>query len=378
MTVKAILWTYEKRTDGTADVKIYTYPPKRYHSTGIKLKPKDWDGKKGRVRRTHPNYLAMNAKIEHLLITHEAELYAGVVGKGSLLKFLELYIEEIDKGLHPIKQGTRKNYQSTYSRLSQYCQWTGQKDFTFNDCDLNWYAEFCRWLVDHGRCKSAGLLKHAKILKKVFRVSEERNLHTNRDYKRFKATRTTTEKIYLRQEEIEKLEKLDLSDSPHLARERDRFLVSYYLLMRYGDSVRIHRSMAYEENGNWFLRYQSEKTNVPVVIPIKPACRHILERHNWDMGQDTNQEANRHIKQVAAMAGINEPGQEGDRRGPKWKFVTTHTARRSGATNMALQGVSVATIAKLGGWNRIATLKAYLRASGKDVARAAVDLDFFR
>ncbi|HMQ59190.1 MAG TPA: tyrosine-type recombinase/integrase [Flavilitoribacter sp.] len=41
---------------------------------------------------------------------------------------------------------------------------------------------------------------------------------------------------------------------------------------------------------------------------------------------------------------------ERKKTGPKWSFVTTHTARRSAATNLYLQGVSLKMIAELGGW----------------------------
>ena len=78
------------------------------------------------------------------------------------------------------------------------------------------------------------------------------------------------------------------------------------------------------------------------------------------------------------MAGIHTSANEGDRSGPKWKFVTTHTARRSAATHLALQGVNLKIIADLGGWEKIETLRSYLRASGLDSAEVAKDLDFFQ
>ena len=78
------------------------------------------------------------------------------------------------------------------------------------------------------------------------------------------------------------------------------------------------------------------------------------------------------------MAGIDEMVSEGPKRALKWKFVTTHTARRSAATNLYLQGVSLKMIADLGGWGDEGTLRVYLRASGLDTALVAKDLGFFR
>mgnify|MGYP006992464260 CR=1 FL=1 len=45
---------------------------------------------------------------------------------------------------------------------------------------------------------------------------------------------------------------------------------------------------------------------------------------------------------------------------------------------LAMQGVPLDFIAKLGGWKKLETLKKYLLASGLDVAMVAAEYDFFR
>lgn len=78
------------------------------------------------------------------------------------------------------------------------------------------------------------------------------------------------------------------------------------------------------------------------------------------------------------MARINMPVQENGVKGPKANFVRTHTARRSAATNLAMQGVPLDFIAKLGGWKKLEVLKKYLLASGLDVAKVVAEYEFFR
>lgn len=58
-------------------------------------------------------------------------------------------------------------------------------------------------------------------------------------------------------------------------------------------------------------------------------------------------------------------------------LVSTHTARRSAATNLVLDGVNFKTVADLGGWHRLETLQIYLRCSGLDTAIVAKDIAFF-
>ncbi|WP_373548403.1 tyrosine-type recombinase/integrase [Haliscomenobacter sp.] len=52
--------------------------------------------------------------------------------------------------------------------------------------------------------------------------------------------------------------------------------------------------------------------------------------------------------------------------------------RPSAATNLAMQGVPLDFIAKLGGWKKLETLKKYLLASELDGALVIVEYEFFR
>ena len=79
-----------------------------------------------------------------------------------------------------------------------------------------------------------------------------------------------------------------------------------------------------------------------------------------------------------AIAGINDEVHRGDKLSPKRNFITFHTARRSGTTNLYLSGVCTNLIADLGGWTNEKTLKVSLRASGLDSAYMASDLEFFK
>jgi integrase len=79
----------------------------------------------------------------------------------------------------------------------------------------------------------------------------------------------------------------------------------------------------------------------------------LLEKVDYKLDFSANQIANRQIKYVAAMAGINDGVRRGNELSPKSNFVTFHTARRSAATNLYLSGVSTKLIADLGGYHQI-------------------------
>lgn len=76
---------------------------------------------------------------------------------------------------------------------------------------------------------------------------------------------------------------------------------------------------------------------------------------------------------IAARAGI-----DGDVNAePKWALVTTHTARRSAATNLWLAGVPLPEIMQMGGWKTEHQMKRYLVASGIELAKVSAGRAFF-
>lgn len=148
--------------------------------------------------------------------------------------------------------------------------------------------------------------------------------------------------------------------------------------MCYSDSVRICKEWVFTRDGNKFLKYDSKKTGNEVILPIKPKAWKLLQKYNYDLSGDSNQEANRKLKIIGAMAGIVDVVKEGEKEGPKCSFMASHTARRSAATQMYLQGVSIKMIADLGGWKDFDNLKLYLRSSMMDAAVTAQGLEFFK
>ncbi len=389
MNFRKILW-YKPRQDGTRDIKIYAYcdGQKKYFSTGLKVKEEDWNSKSGAVKKTHPLSLAYNARINNLYRRIEEHVLSGGTldnfeaeedkGKFHLVKFLTEFIDEGNKGLLGLTSGTLNNYRSALNRLELYESIKGKR-LTFNDITADFEREFASFLQQYADCSLPGISKHMKILKRVMAVAQERKLHHNEAYKKYKVHRTTkTNKIYLTEEEIAVLESLDLSGQPTLEVERDRFLVAYYFMQRFSDVTSLSRDNFFERKGRKFVRYKSQKTGQEAILPASQKAIDILERYDYNMNFSSNQQANRELKNICALAGINQTVAQGDQVLPKSRLVTTHTARRSAATNLYLEGASLKMIADLGGWENTETLRVYLRASGLDSARLAQDLDFFK
>jgi site-specific recombinase XerD len=380
MTVRATLWKYKPRRDGSCNIKLYIQDKgkKRYQKTDYHAHPKEWDDRRGRLKRNSPLATRINAILSRL----EAEVKNEIVGVDiSLITFIEKYIDDCQSGREDLAVNTWKRYCAHLNHLNTYMKIRELTSINFSDIDLNFYADFTGYLRKNG-CGASGVANHVKIIKKFMQMGLDRKLHSNTTFKAkaFHAERVVPrDKIYLSQTEIMAIAGLDLHSLPGLEKERDRFLVSYYMVMRFGDSIRITEANITQQGPHTYYKNIAEKTGVVSFIPVKPAALELLKRNNYDLSGDTNQEANRKLKTIAAMAGIlMNMAEPGGGQIPKSSMVTTHTARRSAATNLLLSGVPLSEIMQLGGWKNEATLRQYLLAGGIKLAQLSAGRAFFQ
>ena len=104
------------------------------------------------------------------------------------------------------------------------------------------------------------------------------------------------------------------------------------------------------------LVYVSQKTHIKSEIPLAPAVRRILEENerNGLSGKTVSDPTfNAALRGICRAAGINEEMklyQAGEMcEGQKWQFISSHTARRSFATNLYLRGADMCSITMLMG-----------------------------
>lgn len=155
-------------------------------------------------------------------------------------------------------------------------------------------------------------------------------------------------KIYLDESELQRIE---LGKGVHT--ERQRFVLNVFLVCAY-TGLRVSDAMALTpENivdGN--LHYVAGKTKKAGAMPLKAGLE---ERIAWIAGHRdqtvTLKSYNEAVRRICRDAGICQEvvvlkaGRE--QRGPKWKFVSSHTARVSTASCLNKRGVSVGDICKI-------------------------------
>ena len=189
--------------------------------------------------------------------------------------------------------------------------------------------------------------------------------------------------VYLTIDELERLNALT-KISKEAQACRDRFLLGCFTALRISD----YRALSVKENftGN-FIHVKTRKTGEPVIIPVHPIINDILKRNDNTIPPIPSQQAfGATIKRICKKAGITQPvlwertvGKKIVRkRIPKYKLVSSHTARRSGATNMYLAGIPTARIMLLTGHKTEQAFFKYIRIEKEENAKILLEHEFFR
>ena len=231
--------------------------------------------------------------------------------------------------------------------------------------------------------------KHISTLKIILNAAKDAGINTNLQYKssKFATLIEDIEKIYLTENELERIYALDLSGTKSLERVRDVFLIACYTCLRFEDFTHIKPEHVYTNDKGTFLKINTSKTGELVVLPMHWIVSAILEKYNFNLPRSiSNQKMNDYVKIIGEKAEIKElvsitkfeGGLKVTKTSPKYKLISSHTARRSGATNMYLAGIPAISIMKITGHRTEQAFMRYIQMSQEDNANKLIDHPFFR
>ena len=162
-------------------------------------------------------------------------------------------------------------------------------------------------------------------------------------HKELKAKRVPSEQVVLTADEISRIERY----KPKTEKEKwvkAQFLCEYYCLARSSDI----QQLTPENIQGDFITYVSQKTMVATTVPMHKNFPKYFKQRGKTLDRAS---FNRIIKRICKNCGIDDEvklfyhGKTQVRK--KYELVGSHTARRSGATELARRGVPIATISKM-------------------------------
>jgi len=240
---------------------------------------------------------------------------------------------------------------------------------TFETIGKDFYIKFTDYLQDlHLKPNTIG--SHIKRLKRLMNEALEDNLTSNQNHHKrdFKVIKEDVDTVYLTENEIKALYEMPLEiDSKR--KIRDIFVLMCYTGLRHSDWSKVSSDNIHD--GKLYVRTQ--KTNEPIIIPIKPLVSEILERYGT-IQVPTLQKTNDAIRWIGEKAYDNKLGTVNLK---KWLQIRTHTVRRSFATNAYLAGIPMHDIMQITGHRTTASFLRYIRVTKLETAEKLKDHPFF-
>ena len=364
-------------------------------SLQLKEDPATFDKENYVFLKTNPFYKTLNARLSFIKSKLELLIRDAEVTNESLLEFRAKVVEAINVNApakvekpdesrlflpYFQKWAREENTKHKYNRYKTYTynvlvEYADGKNPTFDDIDYAFCESLIEWMSDtKGFCANTRG-SHIKFLKAAMNEAYKNKLHQNEDFRTFRKEVAQVDTVYLTNEEVTKIAELPLCGTHAVA--RDVFVVGCHTGMRFSDYSRL--SMEHISDG--VIHFITQKTTAPVDIPAHPRVLKILEKYNGRMPDIAPQKLNALIKDVCKEAGVRDIVMV--RKGgtqtkhEKWELVSSHTARRTGLTNMYKAGIPTYRCMMISGHKTEHVFLTYLRITQEENAEFLKSNPFF-
>tara|TARA_R110000764_G_scaffold182068_1_gene268002 strand:- start:200 stop:1558 length:1359 start_codon:yes stop_codon:yes gene_type:complete len=260
----------------------------------------------------------------------------------------------------------------------------------YKDITMDWYYNFMDFLNSKGYTPNYKG-KIVKDITTVLNLANEKGYSTNKVHKNknFKKVQVKTFHTYLNDYEIEQLYSYDFKAKENFERVRDLFVIACRTGLRISDFKRIKKDhiikskLQVVEAGKTieiereFLRVFTQKSEKEVDIPLHSNVAEILLKYDFNLPKISDQKFNERIKEVCEKAGINEPCIYNETKGnlttrkeqPKYELISSHTGRRSFATNHYKQGFPMLSIMAITGHSKVKDFMNYIVLDANEHAK---------
>ena len=306
-----------------------------------------------------------------------------IISKEKDMRFINYINKHIEGNIGIKKQATIIQYKYCLSVIKGYEQRKKSK-LTFDNIDLDFYNDFLKYCTTELKLSTNSIGKLIKNIKMWMGVAYEQKMHTNTQYasKLFKKPTEETDAVYLSEEEILKI-RYTLMPNRHLENVRDIFVLACYTGVRSQDYPKLNYKNL---NGDKMLKIWTEKTQEEVVIPLHPIAMGILEKYNGELNIISSQKFNQYLKDVCKLAGLKEKvslsktiaGKRVTNTLPKYMLISSHTARRSFATNAYKAGMSSIAIMAITGHKSEKVFLNYIKVTKEEHAKLTSQHLFFK
>ena len=245
---------------------------------------------------------------------------------------------------------------------------------TFEFFDERGLNDYVGYLRDVKEMRNTTIGKQLSFLKWFLRWAFKKGVHQNNAYDSYKPKLKSTQKkiIFLTWDELNRLREFKIPfNKQALERVRDVFLFQCFTGLRYSDVFNLRRSDIKGDH----IEVTTVKTSDSLIIELNNHSKVILDKYKDVAFEDdkvlpviTNQKMNDYLKELAELAGIDEPVRQTYYRGneridevtPKYALLGTHAGRRTFICNALALGIPPQVVMKWTGHSDYKAMKPYI------------------
>lgn len=249
-----------------------------------------------------------------------------------------------------------------------------REGLTFEFFDERGLNDYVGYLRDVKEMRNTTIGKQLSFLKWFLRWAFKKGVHQNNAYDSYKPKLKSTQKkiIFLTWDELNRLREFKIpSNKQALERVRDVFLFQCFTGLRYSDVFNLCRSDIKGDH----IEVTTVKTSDSLIIELNNHSKAILDKYKDVAFEDdkvlpviTNQKMNDYLKELAEMAGIDEPVRQTYYKGneriddvtPKYALLGTHAGRRTFICNALALGIPPQVVMKWTGHSDYKAMKPYI------------------
>lgn len=353
--------TATKKKDALVQIEVLFERKKKYITTGVKVFKDQWSDKQHVINREDSPTLnermeAMKDSIDNFITSLIKDSKAFTWERlETFLKKQETkkqtFIEWVEQRIferNDISETTRKAHtkiitslqefggivtweQLTRANIASYYDWLLGRDITKIGSDGKEYSTKMATQTVSSYMKLLRTYIHDAIRHEKIDSDPSVGVKVKRG--------ETMDKKWLSEEELEKIEKAELS-SGSLVRVRDLFIFSCYSGLAFSDLMDFKPEKLEKEGNDTFLYGKRMKTGHEYIVLILPKAKEILKKYDYKLPHYSNQQYNHRLKDVAKEAGIDKP-------------LTSHFARHSFGMLLLNKGIRIEVVAKAMGHSTI-------------------------
>lgn len=290
----------------------------------------------------------------------------------SLGKYIELLPTLINKSTKkPVSNRTVQSFRTTKKYIERYQKFKNTI-LEFSDINLDFHASFMSYLQNEHKLAlntTGGYVKDIKTFCKY--SSRNKDVHPEALSTEFFVVREDTQAVYLDEKEIDLIYNYDFSNNNRYENVRDWMIIGLWTGLRASDWHKV------EDMENGFVTIKMQKTEGVVMIPIHWQIAEILKKRRMPRPV-SDVEFNRVIKKVCHDVGITEVV-HGSRRSPETNrkevgyfpknlLISSHTCRRSFATNLYKADFPTLSIMKITGHKTESSFLKYIKVTPREHA----------